>query len=310
MRGWWALCGLIALPVWASAPLPAAEAAAWLQRMADASRRLPYEGIFVMQQGDRMQTLEVENHPGGLGKDSRLVVLDGQPREVFCTGSESVSLDLAVKGTRFERRVGNRHFPDLLPENAAALANWYTVRLGDTTRAGGQECRQVELMPKDMFRWGYVLCADVITGLPLKASVVDENRRPLLHYAFVKIRQGGSGRSSKQFPAATDPGSVKPVENSSVEVGQLPPGFSRVAAIRRRVPNRAGEVEHWVFSDGLTYISMFVEPAPRKSLSMKGQSSRGMMNLLTRRVGRQQVTVLGDAPWPAVEYIAMGLAEK
>ncbi len=312
MRGWWALCcSLLAVPALAADPLPAAEAAAWLQRMADASRRLPYEGIFVMQQGDRLQTLQVENHPAGLGKESRLVVLDGQPREVFCTGTGSVSMDLAVKGTRFERRLGSRHFPDLLPEHAADLATWYSVRLGDSARVGGQACRQVELMPKDMFRWGYILCADATTGLPLKATVVDENRRPLLRYAFVKVRQGGSGRLSKQFPAIRgNPGVARQVEDSAVEVSQLPPGFVQVAAIKRRLNHRASEVEHWVFSDGLTYISLFVEPAPRKAVNMKGQSSRGMVNLLTRQVGRQQVTVLGDAPWPAVEFIARGVSEK
>jgi sigma-E factor negative regulatory protein RseB len=302
------LCGL---PAWAGDVLPAAEAAGWLQRMADASRKLPYEGIFVMQQGDRMQTLQVENRPGGAGKGGRLVMLDGQPREVRCAAGESVALARGSHGERFEKRLGNRYFPDLLPEDAGALTNWYQVRLGEAARVGGQDCREVELVPRDRYRWGHVICADLASGLPLRAVMVNDKGQPLMQYSFVNIRQGVSGRAAEVMPAVAAAGDLRPMESGSVAVRHLPPGFTRVAATRRTLPNRAGEVEHWVFSDGLAHISLFVEPAPpRGSLSIRGESPRGMLNLLSRKVGDRQVTVLGEAPWPAVEFIAMGLGSK
>jgi hypothetical protein len=36
----------------------------------------------------------------------------------------------------------------------------------------------------------------------------------------------------------------------------------------------------------------------------------GMINMLTRQVGPMQATILGDAPWPAVEAIAMNLEAR
>lgn len=291
--------------------LPAGEAATWLQRMADASRNLPYQGVFVMHHGERVLTLEVENRPGTGGKEGRLVVLDGQPREVRCAEGDSVSIEPGRQGMRPERRIGKRYFPDLLPEDAAGLTQWYVVRLGEVNRVGGEDCREVELVPRDHYRWGYVLCADLDTGLPLKATLVNDEGKSLLSYAFVKVRAGGRvSRAPVEMPALPDSASLQPLHAASVEVRQLPPGFVRVEATRRRLPNRVGEVEHWVFSDGLTYISLFIEPATRKEASFKGQSPHGMLNLLTRRVGRQQATVVGDAPWSAVEFIAMGLAES
>jgi len=252
-----ALAAALVAPAWAGTTLPDAEAASWLQRMSDASRKLPYEGIFVMQMGDSMHSVH-----------------------------------------------------DLLPVNATPLVQHYRLQLGGTDRVAGQECRLLELVPKDQYRWGYVLCAEQYTGLPLKAVMVGGDGQPLVQYSFVKVRQGAVDKPDPDLPGMVPADDLRPVDVSPILVRQLPPGYAKVAAIKRKLPNRIGEVEHWVFSDGLNHISMFVEPAPKKAVSIKGQSTRGMMNLLTRKLGRYQVTVLGDAPWPAVEIVAMNLAVR
>lgn len=305
----YALALLLALASPAQAgDVPDAEAVSWLQRVSDASRNLPYEGIFVMQAGDRMKTVQVENHTNGPSSTSRLVVLDGQQREIRCYRNESVTLVWDANGQRLERRVGSRHFPDLLPENVSRLVDNYTLRLAGIDRVAGQECRTLMLTPKDQYRWGYVLCADQLTGLPLRAVMVDADGHPLVQYAFVSVHKGVTGKSDPNPPGIDPADDLRPLDSGAVAVKFLPPGYVKEVAVKRKLPNRKGEVEHWVFGDGLSHISLFVEPAPKGVVSMKGQSSRGMMNLLTRKLGTYQVTVLGDAPWPAVESVAMGLA--
>ena len=310
MRAVLGLALLAAMPAWAGPGLSADEAAGWLQRMADASRQIAYEGVFVLGNGDRVQSLQVMNRPAGKAKDSRLVLLDGQQREVRCSRNESVSVEGSGPSMRFERRVGNRHFPDILPEQAATLAEWYTVRIGASDRVGGLDCRQVELVPKDRYRWGYVICAETKTSLPLKAVMVDEAAKPLMQYAFAEVRIGSAPRVSAPGNNAPVEGSLRPVGEEVIKVGQLPPGFTRVAAIKRKLPRYTNDVEHWVYSDGLTHVSLFIEPATKPVNSVKGSSPRGMMNLLTRQVGNYQVTVVGDAPWATVETIAKNLVER
>lgn len=307
MRYALALVAALAGPAWAAAGTPDADAAALLQRIADASRRLPYEGIFVMQMGDRIKTIQVENHADG-SNTSRLVVLDGQQREIRCYRNQSVTLIWDAKGQRLERRLGSRHFPDLLPENTARLAENYTLRLGGVDRVAGQECRSIELQPKDRYRWGYVLCADLATALPLRAIMVDGEGRPLVQYAFTSVHKWVTGKADTAPPDIPPADEMRPLDSGAIAVNFLPPGFAKEIATRRKLPNRTGEVEHWVFSDGLSHISMFVEPAPKNVVSLRGESSRGMMNMLTRKLGPYQVTVLGDAPWPAVEAVASNLA--
>ncbi len=307
MKWLFCLVAIMVAPAWAGSAIPDSEAISWLKRMSDASRKLPYEGIFVMQMGDRMQTVQVENRPNGLANESRLVVLDGQPREVRCSRTESVTLAWGAKGRQAERRMGSRHFPDLLPENVAKLVAFYSLRPGKTIRVAGQNCQLVDMVPKDQYRWGYRLCAEQYTGLPLKAVMVGDHDRPLLQYAFVKVRQGVTSRAAVAMPSMSSVEDLHPVENSPITVKQLPPGYSQLAAVKRRLPNRDAEVEHWIFSDGLSHISMFVEPAPARMVSVKGQSTRGLMNLLTRKLGNYQVTVVGDAPSPAVNFVAGNL---
>jgi sigma-E factor negative regulatory protein RseB len=309
MRSLFLLFALLIVPVltWADDPLPDAEAASLLKRISDASRQLPYEGIFVMQMGDRMQTVEVENHPNGSASESRLVVLDGLPREVRCSRTESVTLVWGAKGQQSARRMGSRHFPDLLPENTAKLVNYYSIHLGKTIRVAGQECQLIELVPKDQYRWGYRLCAEQYTSLPLKAVMVGDQDKPLLQYAFVKVREGVTSHAVVEMPAKTPADGPQLVENSALVVRQLPPGYTQLIAVKRKLPNRDVEVEHWVFSDGLNHISMFVEPAPANMVSVKGQSAHGLVNLLTRKLGNYQVTVLGDAPSSAVDFVTANL---
>jgi len=303
------ILALLGFPAWSGQNLPNDSAEIWLQRMADAARQLPYEGVFVFGHGDRMQTLQVINQPSGGGKVSRLWMLDGQQREVRCQRNRSVSVLGQGGALRMERRLGNRHFPDLLPENAAALAAWYGVRLGDEARVGGMGCRLVELIPKDRYRWGYTLCVENRNYLPLKAVMVNEAGQPLLQYSFAEIRIGANGNVAAAGAPDIPAEMPRPADPEAIEVKQLPPGYTRVAAGKRRLPVLASEVEHWVYSDGLNIVSLFIEPATRPVAGLKGASPRGMMNLLTRQVGDYQVTVVGDVPWTTVESIAMNLAE-
>jgi negative regulator of sigma E activity len=55
---------------------------------------------------------------------------------------------------------------------------------------------------------------------------------------------------------------------------------------------------------------MFVEPLPRDNVTLRGASQRGMTNLRTLRVGNSQVTVVGDAPAPAVDLVTRSIVAR
>ena len=283
MKAAWLLL-LVTMSAQAAQPLSQDEAVAWLQKMADAARRLSYEGVFVVRQGDSMRTLSISNRPTGQGNESRLTALDGNKREVRCSHSGAVTVMSDGSQIRMEKRLNNRHFPDLLPANPQALASWYDVRLGEPARVAGLDCQNVEILPKDAFRWGYVLCAETGSGLPLKAVMVNASSQPLMQYAFAEVKLGTPGQAMKPLkrPALLPemPEAARQLDSEHVVAKNLPPGYTRIAAVKRRLPNMRGEVEHWVFSDGLTHISLFLSPSTKPVDTVRGESPRGMVNLM------------------------------
>lgn len=310
MKGIWLLL-LVAASVRAAPPLPAQEAAEWLRKLADAPRRLNYEGVFVVRQGDAMQAYSVANLATPRGNESLLVSLDGNHREVRCSQNGGVTVVAEGGQVRMEKRLNKRHFPYLLPSNPLPLANWYEVRLGEMGRVAGLDCQNVELSPRDAYRWGYVLCAEKETGMPLKAVMVNASNQPLMQYTFAEVKLGVAPRlAGKSAMPAEMTESARHVDAEHIVARNLPPGFTRIAAHKRQLPDLRNEVEHWVFSDGMNHISLFLSHANKPMEPVKGESARGMVKMMRRQIGEYQATVLGDAPWLAVETIAQGLEPR
>jgi sigma-E factor negative regulatory protein RseB len=55
-----------------------------------------------------------------------------------------------------------------------------------------------------------------------------------------------------------------------------------------------------VFSDGLSVLSMFVEPADRQNQGLQGLSAEGAIGVYAREVDGHTVTTLGEVPSQAL----------
>jgi sigma-E factor negative regulatory protein RseB len=65
-----------------------------------------------------------------------------------------------------------------------------------------------------------------------------------------------------------------------------------------------------VFSDGLASISVFIEPSASRNRVNPVASRQGAINIYTRTLDDQVVTVLGEAPAPAVQQIGESVAVR
>jgi len=59
-----------------------------LQKASQAARELSYKGVFVYQSGNASKSVQLTHMNYGQGEYARMVVLDGQPREVLSQGSD------------------------------------------------------------------------------------------------------------------------------------------------------------------------------------------------------------------------------
>jgi sigma-E factor negative regulatory protein RseB len=305
-----------------AAPLAhATDAQTLFARMYQAGRSLDYEGTFVYQHGDRLDSLRIIHKAGMGGARERLVSLNGAPREIIRTGSEVRCYLPDENAVLVEhRRADERNFPALLPDSLAQLKGNYTIRVGKEGRVAGRNAVSVLITPRDAYRYGYQLWADEASGLLLKASLLDEHGGVVEQYMFTQLSIGKAIAESELKPQYTAKGIVwqrandEPPKPSTGQwtAARLPSGFTLTARIMRKLPARQQPVEHLVYSDGLAVVSVFVEKVDdeAKPHVLSGLSHMGAVHAFGKVVEGHQVTVLGETPAVTVDMIGESVGPR
>jgi sigma-E factor negative regulatory protein RseB len=104
-----------------------------------------------------------------------------------------------------------------------------------------------------------------------------------------------AGKSVNSRAAADAVKAGTPV-NSGWVVDALPAGFKKTMEILRPMRGKHAPVTQLVFSDGLSAISVFIEPADTDEDDVNGLTSRGEVNLYHKVVDKHLLTVVGEVP--------------
>lgn len=311
--------GLLALAIVVpAAAATAAEPDALLARMQHASQNLDYDGVFVYQRGDQLDSLRIVHKAGAGGVRERLVSLNGAPREIIRNDREVHCFLPDENAVVIEhRRADTRSFPALLPESLALLKRNYRIRVGKEGRVAGRTARAVVIKPRDDLRYGYQLWADVATGLLLKASLVDEQGAMLEQYMFAQINIGrpiAESALKSQIPAGKF--IRQPLDSTDTEpmphgwnAAELPAGFTLTARMSRPRRDSRLPMEHLVYSDGLAVVSAFIEPLPEQDgrESLEGVTRMGAVHVYNRTTNGHRVTVMGEVPAATVSMVGNSL---
>ncbi len=313
-RGWLALTLAVAIPAHA-APPASLDAMGWLQRMYTASQKLSFSGTFIYQQGQHMETSRIVRLVDGSGSHERVEVLDGLPREILRDNENVVAYLPGTMTVKVEKKTVARPFPGLAPENVNDIVAYYNVQKGEIWRVAGSECQAITLVPRDRFRYGQRLCADIATGMLLKAQTLNERGEVVEQFAFTQLRVGAVDRNElkSRFSGKGRDWRVEQSDMSPANLGdagwslkEVPAGYRKVTEVRRRLGGRP-DVGQIVFSDGVSAVSVFIEPAARRGDWVPGATRIGATNVYTRRVDDHLVTVVGEVPLDNVKAIADGV---
>jgi sigma-E factor negative regulatory protein RseB len=295
-------------------PLEETDALQMLERIAIAARKLNYTGTFVYQHGQRVETSHIVHFVDSDGEHEKLETLDGPRREIIRNNDEVQCYYLDAKVVRSQKRVGQRSFPALLPEQLSSITQNYSVRKGKSERIAGFASNALILEPLDGMRYGHKIWAERETGLLLKARTLNEKRQVVEQFAFtqVTIESGVTREMVRPTYSAELPdwrrdkfaqSLLTDVEKGWM-VSEFPPGFQKIMEISRTKQGGNIVITHMVYSDGMAAVSIFVEPASGRKRLPKGLSQQGAINVYRRTVGNKLVTVLGEAPAKTVMQIA------
>lgn len=298
---------------------PGGDAMAWLKKIAVASRQINYAGTFVYQHGNQVETSRIAHFVDAGGEYEKLETLDGPPREIV-RNNDNVTCYLPDRKTVvIEKRTGHR-FPALLPEQLSGIADNYAVRKGERDRVAGFDCQVIALEPRDNLRYGHKFCAELATGLPLRARTYNDKQEMVESFAFSQLKIGSgvtkdmlkSRFAGKSQSWRVDKSALEQNETSADTgwvLNNQPTGFRKLTEMKRSVAGRPVQVSHIVYSDGLAAVSVFIEPLP-KSPPPAGPTYQGAVNIYVKSQADQMVTVVGETPARTVKQIAESLSPR
>ncbi len=278
----------------------------WLKTVVFAGHQTDYSGVFVYQYDNRVETSRITHVVGNDSEYEKLESLDGPKREIIRHHGQ-VWCYINHKMVQVDSQQGRSRFPSLLPEQLSALSANYQVKEAGLERVAGYNTQVLLFQPKDSLRYTHKIWANTDSGLLLKAAVLGDKNQVIEQYAFTQLKIGGEVDHSWVAPSTSaglygavhdnpDLTRVGSPVNSGWVVDALPTGFKKTMEVQRPMHGKHAPVIQMVFSDGLSAISVFIEPADADEDDVNGLSSRGAVNLYHKVVDKHLLTVVGEVP--------------
>lgn len=287
-----------------------------LGRASRAGRDLPLDGVYLHQMNGTLETFRLTRVHDRDGVLERRLALDGIPREIIRKNS-LFTCYAPNKKLLIDARVNvMRLFPALISDRLDNVAQSYTLSRLHSDRVAERSCRWLELKAKDKRRYSLRICVDSTTALPLKTMTLTPQGDIVEQYIFTEINLTHPVNQAELKPKYKFSSPLKiavpgPAQNhmaSRVEVAGLPTGFYLLRALERSLkPGRADGVQHMVFSDGVAFLSIFVEPVGLAMSTARVLNLNGAINMASAARGEQLITLVGDMPKPALAALVKSI---
>ncbi len=300
------------------------EVDALLNKMVAADKSLNFEGTLVYLQGSHVETMHVVHAIDEMGGvHERVTSLSGDTREVYLNDKHLFAIMPRTGRIVVESRQTKAE--KQAPSNVYPGNKNYDYGLHGTERIAGRNCRVVSIYPKDSFRFGYRFCIEEETGLLLKALTQDHAGKTYEQMMYTSISLPESISADQYIPVLKakeyelqkslqkEPDLKDLVKTSSWVVQRfsqdniLPPGFDLVFHSMQEVPGAPGPVEHFVLSDGIATMSVFISEILTDTPLEEGAGQSGCMNMYSRITDNFHVTVIGAVPEKTIQFVAKSL---
>jgi sigma-E factor negative regulatory protein RseB len=301
----------------------AADARGWLARIHDAANQRNYQGTLVFSAGGMLSSSRVAHFNVGDQSYERLEALDGRQQRVYRLNDAVHTLWPQSKVAVVEKRGVLTPLPSSTQAVEPRALDLYELKAEGSERIAGREARVFVLQPRDEFRYAQRLWADKETGLMLRADIIGHQRQVLESTAFSEVEIGVRPQpdSVTQAVRKLDGWRVLRPQQQRTQLeaegwGLDRPvaGFKFAGCVKRSLDGADtgpdNQVLQAVFSDGLTHVSLFVEPydARRPLAPLGGQM--GATSAMRQRRGDFVVTVLGDVPPATLKAFAEALERR
>ena len=302
-----------------------AEARNWLQRIHTAASQRNYQGTLVVTANGTVSSSRLAHYCEGKQYFERIEMLDGQPQRVYRHNEQILTLWPTAKLARFEQRDAVALFPAVLSGSEEQLFERYDMLAEGSDRIAGFDADVFLLRPRDSQRFAQRLWAEQGSGLLLRADVLAPDGTVLETAAFSEVTLGVKAQPESVLAPMKKLDGYQVQRSAPQRTGleaegwrlKVPvAGFRQISCVKRSLDAiAAGErgapadVLQTIFSDGLTHVSVFIEPF-RADRHRAGAGAFGATHTLMQPLGAYWLTVMGDVPMATLKQFAAALERQ
>ena len=300
------------------------DARTWMARVQQAATTLNYQGTLVFNAAGVVSSSRVAHYCEGKQRYERIDVLDGEARQVLRHNDLTQTMWPRTRVAVVEQRSSMPEFP-ALPAGEVRSLEAYDLRVLGTERVAGHEAQVLIFKPRDAHRFAQRLWADQSSGLLLRADVLGARGEVLESASFSDVAIGGKGSPESVLQAMRKVDGYRIVRPAAVRtkldaegwaLSKPVPGFQLVGCVRKELsalgeplPGGSPQVLMVVFSDGLTHVSVFVEPFDSER-HRPVATSLGATHTVMTRSGDWWITAMGDVPMATVQMFSVALERR
>ncbi len=285
-----------------------------------AAADVSFSGTLVYASDGEIKVMEVARRVQDGMMQERIYSLNGEAREII-RDKDKVWCYMPDQNMVVQDywRAETSGFPGILPGNLDQLGKNYAFEEGGEERIADRMAVMIKVIPHDVWRYGYILWADKRSGLLLRSDLIGRDGEVLGQYLLADIEINGPIMNAQLAPVSNTENlrlfsnpepiseSFESSESSGWSVAELPDGYQLSNYFRRMSPMGKGEIEHFVYSDGLSSLSVFIKETGQDQNEMMGPSRMGAVHAYRARTGNHLVTVMGEVPAQTVKAVAMGV---
>jgi len=315
------LAGTTAVPLLAAAS--GRDARSWLQRIHNAASQRNYQGTLVVTANGSVSSSRMAHYCEGKQYFERIDMLDGRPMRVYRHNEQVLTIWPASKVARMEQRDAVAFFPAVLSTSEDQLLERYEMLEEGVDRVAGLDAAVFLLRPRDAHRFAQRLWAEQGSGLLLRADVLSPAGRVLESAAFSDVTIDIKAQPETVLAPMKKLDGYRVVriapqrtalETEGWRLTSPVAGFKQISCVKRSLGyagnGAAGSVSadvlQAIFSDGLTHVSVFIEPF-RAERHRAGSAEYGATHTLMQPMGAHWITVMGDVPMGTLKQFAAAL---
>ncbi|SMB79810.1 sigma E regulatory protein, MucB/RseB [Pasteurella testudinis DSM 23072] len=281
-----------------------------LQQMAQAWRDDNYDIAFIQILPTQVNSYQYRHVFANQRHYAQLSTLDGGQQEIVQRDNvisyySNSYQPFSIKGAYILDNI-----PGVVYADYQQLQHHYDFIDAGKARIADRIAQVIRLLPKDDFRYQYVLWLDEQTHLLLRSDMLDRNSELLEQFRVIAVQQDTAlQQETQKLTTLLDQLNLPPLINvqgdevaaeTTWRLAWLPPGFKSVK--HERYQTEIGALESVMFSDGLFSFSLYINENIEENLGEHYWQQAGN-TIYSETLNNREITLIGQIPLATAKRI-------